>query len=140
MSRSRSASAEIPACYAVVLPGLEAIAADEITRDLGGDVRKSEHGLVIFRVKEITPALLKLRTVEDVFLLAWGTDSLTYRAVDLKQIRHWTAKEADWPLLLRLHHSVAAKPKGKPTYHLVTQMTGTHAYRRVDAKKEMAIG
>ncbi len=130
----------MPACYAVVLPGLEAIAADEITRDLGGDVRKSERGLVIFRVKEITPDLLKLRTVEDVFLLAWGTDSLTYRAVDLKQIRHWTAKEADWPTLLRLHHAVAAKPKGKPTYHLVTQMTGTHAYRRVDAKKELAMG
>jgi tRNA (guanine6-N2)-methyltransferase len=140
MSRSSASTSELPACYAVVLPGLEAIAADEITRDLGGDVRKSERGLVIFRVKEITPALLKLRTVEDVFLLAWGTDSLTYRATDLKQIRHWTAREADWPLLLRLHHGIAPKPKGRPTYHLVTQMTGTHAYRRVDAKKEMAIG
>lgn len=140
MSRSRASAAELPACYAIVLPGLEAIAADEITRDLGGEVRKSERGLVIFRVKEITPALLKLRTVEDVFLLGWGTDSLTYRAVDLKQIRHWTAKEADWQQLLRLHHGIAPKPKGRPTYHLVTQMTGTHAYRRIDAKKEMAIG
>lgn len=124
----------------MVLPGLEAIAAEEIKRDLGGEVRKSERGLVIFRVKEITPDLLKLRTTEDVFLLAWGTDSLTYRAGDLKQIRHWTAKEADWPQLLRLHHSVHPKPKGRPTYHLVAQMTGTHAYRRIDAKKEMAIG
>lgn len=140
MARSRSAPSETPACYAIVLPGLEAIAADEITRDLGGEVRKSERGLVIFRVKEITPALLKLRTVEDVYLLAWGTDSLTYRAVDLKQIRHWTAKEADWQQLLRLHHAVHPKPKGKPTYHLVAQMIGTHAYRRIDAKKEMALG
>jgi 23S rRNA G2445 N2-methylase RlmL len=140
MSRTRSSTSELPACYAIVLPGLEAIAADEITRDLGGEVRKSERGLVIFRVKEITASLLKLRTVEDVFLLGWGTDSLTYRAVDLKQIRHWTAKEADWQQLLRLHHSIAPKPKGRPTYHLVTQMTGTHAYRRIDAKKEMAIG
>ena len=140
MSRSRSAASEVPACYAIVLPGLEAIAADEITRDLGGDVRKSDRGLVMFRVEDITPALLKLRTVEDVFLLAWGTDSLTYRAVDLKQIRHWTANEADWPQLLRLHHAVHPKPKGKPTYHLVAQMIGTHAYRRIDAKKEMAAG
>lgn len=124
----------------MVLPGLEAIAADEIKRNLGGDVRKSERGLVIFRVKEITPDLLKLRTTEDVFLLAWGTDSLTYRAGDLKQIRQWTAKEPDWPQLLRLHHGVHPKPKGRPTYHLVAQMTGTHAYRRIDAKKEMAIG
>src|SRR5580698_4662007 len=116
MSRRRAATPEVPACYAVVLPGLEAIAADEITRDLGGEVKKSERGLVIFRVEEPGPDLLKLRTVEDVFLLAWGTDSLTYRAADLKQIRHWTAKEAHWPSMLQLHHAIHAKPKGKPTY------------------------
>jgi 23S rRNA G2445 N2-methylase RlmL len=122
------------------LPGLESVAADEITRDLGGEVKKTERGVVAFRVPEIGPELLRLRTVEDVFLLAWGTDSLTYRAVDLKQIRHWTAKNADWKELLRLHHLVRPKPKGKPTYHLVTQMTGTHGYRRVDAKDAMSEG
>jgi tRNA (guanine6-N2)-methyltransferase len=140
MSRRRAAETPIPACYAIVLPGLETIAADEITRDLRGEVKKSERGLVMFRVPEISPDLLKLRTVEDVYLLAWGTDSLTHRAADLKQIRHWTAKEANWPNLLRLHHAVHPKPKGKPSYRLVSQMTGTHAYRRIDAAKMMAEG
>jgi tRNA (guanine6-N2)-methyltransferase len=140
MARHRSPAAQLPPCYAVVLPGLEAIAAEEITRDLGGDVKKSERGLVTFRVDEIGPELLKLRTVEDVFLLAWGTDSLTYKAADLKQIRHWTAKEADWPRFLKLHHAIHPKPKGKPTFRLVSQMTGTHAYRRIDAAKAMADG
>jgi tRNA (guanine6-N2)-methyltransferase len=139
MSRRR-AEVSSPACYAVVVPGLEAIAADEISRELGGDVKKSERGLVIFRVDEPGPELLKLRTVEDVFLLAWGTDSLTFRAADLKQIRHWTAKEANWPNLLRLHHGIHPKPKGKPTYRLVSQMTGTHAYRRIDAARAMGEG
>src|SRR5271163_3238453 len=100
MSRQRSSEKPLPACYAIVLPGLEAVAADEITRDLGGEVKKSERGIVLFRAREIGPDLLKLRTVEDVFVLAWGTDSLTYRAADLKQIKHWTAKEADWQQLL----------------------------------------
>jgi 23S rRNA G2445 N2-methylase RlmL len=129
-----------PACYAIVQPGLEDVAGDEITRDLGGEVKKTGPGLVAFRVADITPELLKLRTTEDVFLLAWGTDDLTHRAsVDLDRIRNWTRK-APWEPLLRLHHAVHPKPKGKPTYRLVTQMSGSHGYRRFDAGKMLAQG
>jgi 23S rRNA G2445 N2-methylase RlmL len=131
---------EMPPCYAVVLPGLEEIAGEEIARDIGGEVKRTAPGLVVFRVPQVDESLLRLRTVEDVFLLAWGTDKLTYRAEDLEHIRRWTARDADWPLLLRLHHAVHPKPKGKPTYRLVTQMTGEHAYRRLDAGKALAKG
>src|SRR3712207_639867 len=103
MAKSATNQDDLPACYATVHPGLEGVAADEITRDLGATVRKTESGLVVFRVPSIGPDLLRLRPTEDVFLFAWGTDSLTYRAADLKQIRHWTAKEADWQKLLKLH-------------------------------------
>lgn len=140
MSKQRRADRDVPACYATVLSGLEAVAADEITRDLGGEVKKADKGVVVFRVPDIGPGLLRLRTVEDVFLFAWGTDSLTYKAEDLKSIRNWTAKEADWQHLLGLHHAIRPKPKGKPTYRLVTQMGGTHGYRRVDAQKALAQG
>lgn len=140
MSKARRAERETPACFANVPSGLEAVAADEITRDLGGEVKKAEKGVVVFRVPEIGSALLRLRTVDDVFLLAWGTDSLTYRADDLKSIRQWTAKEADWQHLLSLHHAIRPKPKGKPSYRLVTQMGGTHGYRRIDAGTAMAQG
>ncbi len=137
MSRSRS---EEPACYALVQPGLEEIAGDEITRDLGGEVKKTGRDLVAFRVDAISPDLLKLRTTEDVFLLGWGTDELTRRAsVDLERIRQWTRK-APWDRLLKIHHAVHAKPKGKPTYRLVTQMQGAHSYRRIDAGKMLAQG
>lgn len=125
---------ELPPCYAMVQPGLEAIAADEINRDLGGTIKKAERGMVVFRVPAITPELLTLRTVEDVFLLAWGSDALTYRAEDLDKIAKWTAKAADWQQLLMLHHRVHPKPTGKPTWHAVTQMIGEHGYRRVDAR------
>ena len=139
MSRSRSDSS-LPPCYARCLPGLEEVAAQEITQELGGNVRKLGRGLVVFRVEAITPRLLKLRTTEDVFLLAWGTDKLTCRAVDLKKIRQWTASTPDWNHLLKLHHGVRPKPKGKPTYHLVTQMFGRHAYFRTSAQKSLTQG
>lgn len=137
---ARKAPPEPPPCYAMVLPGLEAIAADEIERELHGKIRKTGPGRVVFRVPDIDRDLLRLRTVEDVFLLAWGTDQLTYRAEDLPRIRRWTAREVDWNQLLRIHHAIRPKPKGRPTYHLVTQMNGTHGYRRMDAREALAQG
>jgi tRNA (guanine6-N2)-methyltransferase len=124
----------------MVIPGLEPVAAEEITRDLRGEVKRTGPGLVVFRAPAIDAALLRLRTVEDVFLLGWGTDQLSYRAEDLERIRRWTARAADWDRLLRLHHAVRPKPKGKPTYRLVAQMTGTHGYRRIDAREALARG
>jgi 23S rRNA G2445 N2-methylase RlmL len=124
----------------MVQPGLEPVAADEIERDIGGEVKKTARGIVVFRVREIDARLLELRTVEDVFLLAWGTDQLTYRAEDLDKIRRWTSRDANWGRLLQLHHTVRPKPKGKPTFRVVTQMEGHHGYLRRDAGKAFARG
>jgi 23S rRNA G2445 N2-methylase RlmL len=124
----------------MVQPGLEPVAADEIERDLGGEVKKTSPGIVVFRVGAIDDELLRLRTVEDVFLLAWGTDELTHRAEDLDRIERWTARQPDWSQLLRLHHALRRRPKGKPSYHLVTQKDGEHAYLRRDARRALARG
>ncbi|MCS6866316.1 MAG: methyltransferase domain-containing protein [Gemmataceae bacterium] len=142
MSRSGRPTADkpLPPLYAMTHGGLEAIAADEITRDLGGDVKKTARGLVVFRVAELTEQILSLRTTEDVFLLAWGSDSLTYTAEDLDTIRHWTARKPDWPHLFKLHHKIRPKTKGKPTYHIVCQMQGEHGYRRADAREAFIDG
>src|SRR4051812_4405984 len=123
--------APLPACYAVVQPGLESVAAEELKGDFGAEVKKTTPGLVVFRVPEVDRSLLRPRTTEDVFLLAWGTDQLTYRAADLRSIERWPARDANWDQLLKIHHAIRPKPSGKPTYRLVTQMTGQHAYRRV---------
>lgn len=133
-------AADVPPCYATVIPGLEPVAADEIARDFGGEVKKVQDGIVVFRVPTIAEKLLELRTVEDVFLLGWGTDSLSWKSADLDRIRKWTAKDADWANLLRIHHGIRPKPKGKPTWHAVTQMTGEHGYRRTDARDAMLDG
>ena len=124
----------------MVHPGLEEVAGEELERDFGGEVKKSTTGVVVFRVPEIDRELLSLKTAEDLFVLAWGTDQLTYRAEDLDKIRRWTEREANWPGLLAIHHSIRPKPKGKPSFRLVVQMTGEHGYRRVDAQKALARG
>jgi tRNA (guanine6-N2)-methyltransferase len=129
-----------PTCYAMVQAGLEEIAADEIKANLDGEVKRIGKGIVVFRLPEIDERVLGLRTTEDVFLLAWGTDELSYRAEDLERIQRWTAHDADWSRLLRLHHALRPKPKGKPTFRLVTQMTGHHAYRRADAGNALTRG
>ena len=90
------ASTELPACYAMVHHGLEEIAGEEITQALGGVIKKSGGGIVVFRVDDIDRDLLQLRTTEDVFLYGWGTDELSYRAKDLDSIERWTDRSARW--------------------------------------------
>jgi len=128
------------ACYAVTIAGLEEVAAGEIADRLGAEVKRTAPGLVVFRPPAVDRALLTLRCVEDVFLLLWGSDQLTYRAADLELIEKWTRREPDWARALQLHHQVHKKPGGKPTYRLVTQLRGEHGYRRVDAAKAFARG
>jgi 23S rRNA G2445 N2-methylase RlmL len=130
----------LPPLYAMTHGGIESTAADEITRDLGGEVKKTARGLVVFRVPELTDKVLALRTTEDVFLLAWGSDSLTYKADDLDTIRTWTARKPDWNHLFKLHHKLRPKTKGKPTYHIVCQMQGEHGFRRADARAALIEG
>jgi tRNA (guanine6-N2)-methyltransferase len=130
----------LPPLYAMTHGGIESTAADEITRDLGGEVKKTARGLVVFRMEELTDKLLSLRTTEDVFLLAWGSDSLTYKSEDLETIRTWTARKPDWEHLFKLHHKIRPKTKGRPTYHIVCQMQGEHGFRRADARAAFTEG
>jgi 23S rRNA G2445 N2-methylase RlmL len=130
----------LPPLYAMTQSGVEAIAADEITRDLGGEVKKTARGLVVFRVDDLDEAVLSLRTTEDIFLMAWGSSSLIYKAEDLDTIRTWTARKPDWPHLFKLHHKLRPKTKGRPTYHVVCQMQGEHGYRRADAREAFLAG
>lgn len=135
-----SVHAATQTCFALTIPGLESLAAAEIEQRLHADVKRTEPGIIVFRPAVLDRQVFRLRLVEDVFLYAWGTDQLTYRAADLPLITQWTRREADWNQLFQWHQTLARKPKSKPTYHLVTQMRGEHGYRRVDAREALAKG
>ena len=137
---AKTAAAPPPPLYATTAPGMEPVAADEINRELGGVVKKVERGLVVFKLDEVTPKVLDLRTTEDVFLLCWGSDGLSYKADDLSNFRKWTANRPDWPNLFRIHHAVRPITRGKPTFHLVCQREGEHGFRRIDALDALADG
>ncbi|HMP58447.1 MAG TPA: methyltransferase [Gemmatales bacterium] len=127
-------------CFALTVPGLEKLAAAEIEQRLDASVKRTESGLVVFRCETLDRRLFRLRLVEDLYLLAWGSDALTYRSSDLKLITQWTRREADWEKLFRLHRTVTPKLRGKPSYHLVAQMRGEHGYRRVDLREALVAG
>ena len=131
---------ELPGLYAMVHQGLEDIAGEEIAHTLGGEIKRSGNGIVVFRLDDIDRAVLQLRTAEDVFLYGWGTDQLSYRAKDLDSIQKWTERDVRWDTLLQIHHAIRPKPTGKPTVRFVAQMNGVHGYRRVDALKAMTRG
>ncbi|MGF1578148.1 MAG: methyltransferase [Gemmataceae bacterium] len=140
MAKRRTSNEPLPACYGMTHLGLEPIASEELSEDFGAEVKRTSPGIVVFRVDDITKSLLKVRTTEDIFLLGWGSDQLTFRAADLRKIQKWTAEDVKWDRLLQIHHTIRPKPSGKPTYRLVAQMTGKHGYRRVDALKALAKG
>lgn len=129
-----------PPCYAMVHPGLEEVAAEEIETRLGGEVRKTVRGAVIFRPIQVSRSLLDLRTTEDVFLLAWASGDLTRRATDLDLITKWTAREPDWSKLIPLQQKIRPKKHAKTTFRLVVQAEGERAYFRRDAREAFAKG
>lgn len=130
----------LPPCYAMVHPGLEQVAADEIETRLDGEIRKTVRGIVVFRPQVINKSLLTLRTTEDVFLLAWASGDLTRRATDLDLIARWTSKEPDWKKLIPLQQKIRPKKHAKTTYRLVVQAEGERAYFRRDAREAFAKG
>ncbi len=130
----------VPPCYAMVHPGLEDVAADEIENRLDADIRKKVRGIVVFRPEAINHALLDLRTVEDVYLLAWASGDLTRRATDLDLITKWTSHEPDWAKLISLAQKIRPKKHARTSYRLVVQAEGERAYFRRDAREAFAKG
>jgi tRNA (guanine6-N2)-methyltransferase len=139
-AKPKESDKSLPALYAHVHPGLEPVATDELTRDFGCEVKKTGNGIVVFRADDIDDSLIQARTTEDIYLLAWGTDSLEYTTNDLSTITSWTRK-VDWPHLLKIHHRIRPLKKNtKPTFRIICQLQGEHGYRRTDARTAFAEG
>lgn len=118
--------------YSMTMPGLEKIAFSEL-RAIAPDAEliKFARGIVLFQTAVPSDALLKLRTVEDVFFtLAHVTGLGPVR--DALRVLHSAALKINISDALgtwrRVHGGTPAK-----TWRVVSQMTGSHAFRRNDA-------
>lgn len=119
--------------YVMTMPGLETLAFGEVRAAIpDAALVKFSRGIALFRTAAAPDELLALRTAEDVFALLThiprlerGAEAL--RAFQSAALRVDIAKQLS--LWHRVHHQF---PR---TWRVVSQMTGTHSFRRVDAGK-----
>jgi tRNA (guanine6-N2)-methyltransferase len=119
--------------YAMTMPGAETLAYSEIhVRVPKAELVKFARGVVLFRVPAAARELLKLRTVEDVFLALAHITGLGRQGRDALRVLHSATLHADVANAIdawsRFHHS-----KPPVTWRVVSQKEGSHEFRRMDA-------
>jgi tRNA (guanine6-N2)-methyltransferase len=120
--------------YAMTMPGLETLAFSEIrSRIVDAEQVKFARGIVLFRTNAPPADLLALRTVEDVFLTLAHIKSLG-PGRDALRVLHSATLNADLAAALAMwrHLHEGRQPR---TWRVISQKTGTHDFRRVDAGK-----
>jgi tRNA (guanine6-N2)-methyltransferase len=118
--------------YVMTMPGLETLAFSEIrSRVADAELIKFARGIALFRTTAQPGDLLTLRTVEDVFFVLAHVTGLGRGRGTLK-VLHSAALNADIATALeawrRCHHGARLA-----TWRVVSQMTGGHDFRRIDA-------
>jgi len=128
----RNTNSMLRVFYSMTMPGLETLAFSELRASTpDAELIKFSRGITLFRTAAPPEELLKLRTVEDVFFtLAHITGLGPVR--DALRVLHSATLNIDLAEALglwrRVHHGAQAK-----TWRVVSQMSGSHAFRRVDA-------
>jgi 23S rRNA G2445 N2-methylase RlmL len=117
--------------YALTIPGLEALAFEEISTQMNAELVKLGRGLVLFRTSSDPRRLLDLRTVEDVYVLLVHIKHVGVGGEPLR-VLHSATKQAPfeeaWSVWRKLHQGNRAK-----TWRVVSQMSGKFSFRRIDA-------
>jgi tRNA (guanine6-N2)-methyltransferase len=123
--------------YLMTMPGLETLAFSELRAQVpDAELVKFARGIALFRTATEPGVLLDLRTVEDVFSTLVHVTGLGQRSEALR-VLHSATLQADISTALtqwkHVHGGAFAR-----TWRVVSQMTGTHAFRRVDAGQAVA--
>src|SRR5260221_12156685 len=121
-----------PSYYAMTMPGLETLAFSEVrARVPDAELVKFARGIAVFRTAARPGNLMELRTVEDVFVTLAHLTRLGHGR-DALHVLHGATLNADLDSALavwRRAHKVA-KPH---TWRVVSQKSGSHDFRRLDA-------
>jgi tRNA (guanine6-N2)-methyltransferase len=136
---------EAPTYYAQTLPGIEEIAWLEVRERLPGAAfgeylfAKNQNGLLLFSFDGDKDDLLKLRTTEDVFLLAANQEKMSRGKEDLSRIYKTVAEGESFGRavnsLLRWRRF-----SGPPTFRVISRKYGQHQYRRKDFESAVLQG
>ncbi|HTI14293.1 MAG TPA: methyltransferase domain-containing protein [Dictyobacter sp.] len=123
--------------YAMTMPGLETLAFSEI-RTVISDVEliKFARGIALFSTTAAPDTLLRLRTTEDVYFSLAHIKNLRH-GMDGLRVLHSATLHADLDAALASWRQVYKGRKPR-TWRVVSQMTGTYAFRRIDAGQTIA--
>jgi len=119
--------------YAMTMPGLETLAFSEIrAKTSDSELVKFARGIALFRTGTPPDELLKLRTVEDVFItvahitgLGRGRDAVRVFHSAMLHVEDMNGTLSVWR---RAHKAIQPK-----TWRVVSQMDVPHDFRRTDA-------
>ncbi len=130
-----------PEYAAAVLPGLEAIAAQEIEDQLQGTrILETRRGWTVFRYPDSAGDLLRLRTTEDVFAVLFRTDSLPpNRKGALPLLTRMASSSRYWDPVWSVFHQTHRSVK-RVTFRVIAQMVGRHGYRRQEVRDAVVAG
>ncbi len=117
--------------YSMSIPGLETLAYREIRMQMpDAELVKFSRGITLFRTAETPTHLLKLRTIEDVFVALVHIKGLGQGAGALK-VLHSATEQAEIAKALAIWRRIYNAQPG--SWRVVSQKSGTHDFRRKDA-------
>lgn len=118
--------------YVMTMPGLETLAFSEIrARVPGAELLKFTRGIALFHARVSPRELLKLRTTEDVFATVAHITGLGHTDGALR-VLHSAVSHAEINGALSQWRG-SHKERHPRTWRVVSQMQGTHEFRRIDA-------
>lgn len=131
--------------YAHTMPGIEEIAWLEIRSRLQKATfhkyafAKNQNGIVLFDYGGNVADLLRLRTTEDVFLVATSLMKVSRGWRDLRLLADKVRSAAEFDRAI-VAFTGFKKPKGKFTYRVISRKYGQHQYRRKDLERAVHQG
>jgi tRNA (guanine6-N2)-methyltransferase len=118
--------------YVMTMPGLETLAFSEVREKLtDAQLVKFVRGIALFQSEARVEELLALRTIEDAFVTLAHIRGLR-RGPDALKVLHSAIVNADMASALHLW-SLVHGGKGPRTWRVVSQMSGSYDFRRIDA-------
>lgn len=131
--RKTRAAPVAPLCYALVVPGIEDLAADELRRH-GATIRETLAGfdkrdsVLLFSMPE-PPRALRCGLIDDVFLLLLDVPVPPIATAPKKLA---ALLDRDTLTAAMLHHHAARPGRRGRSMKVVSRMAGQHPYRRED--------